>query len=320
MQTLSKIAQSFLLTTVILATLDPCYAKKSDQWVDSPLAESQQIALEKAGRLVKSGRAAQAGPMIAQTLAEANDIPKCLAIATFTENYGFPLLNVRKQCLNKALSLCSSGEDYLQVALKSRQYECYEVTREAITKLLANANNRDECLDLARKAQEVAAGDVTHMALEKALAMTNTIPGALAFVREAKLLGADDLVRKTVKDLIDDEDNTHQLLILLKQIEPFELKDLNRYILKKACDQGSTFEDYVEIYNAGRRHHEQDVMDLAQFRAKRKNIYTQMDKDHKAFDDQMNAYKSGQPVPVGSGSSGSSGSSSSSAAQSASGF
>src|SRR5882757_5187989 len=81
--------------------------------VDSPLDEKTQSSLRRA---CKAGNASRANPVVLEALQSATDIPKCLAIASFTEVAGASMLDARRQCLVKALSMCQSRQDFIQVA------------------------------------------------------------------------------------------------------------------------------------------------------------------------------------------------------------
>jgi hypothetical protein len=268
---------SIALAALALNAVQPVHAKKAI--VDSPLDEQTQASLR---RVVKPGNANRATQVILDALQSANDIPKCLAIAAYTEGAGASMLDARRQCLTKALSLCQSRQDFIQVALKSRQYQCYEVTRDAVNSLIGSGTSAEELYDLAKKTQEVALNDVAHLAMEKAYTLVKTIPDALAFARQAKLLSMDDLNRKTVKDLIDDEPNAHELIVILHYIEPFQLKDMDRYCMKKALDRAASEQDFLDIYNASQRRGETDIFQIALYRGKKARLMAKIKAEQEA--------------------------------------
>ena len=102
----------------------------------------------------------------------------------------------------------------------------------AISSLTASANTNDD-LTIWRGGERSCHERYCSHGDGKAYAQTKSVTGALAFAKEAKLLGMDDLVHKVLKALIDNKENAHQLMVLLKNIEVFELKDLNRYLMRK---------------------------------------------------------------------------------------
>ncbi|MBS2000286.1 MAG: hypothetical protein JST44_02205 [Cyanobacteria bacterium SZAS LIN-5] len=274
------------LAAVILAlNMVPGWAAKKDI-VDSPLDEQTQSSLRRA---CKSGNAQKALPVVMQALQGANDIPKCLAIAAYTESAGASMLDARRQCMVKALSLCQSRQDFIQVALKSRQYQCYEVTRDAVHSLIGSATSIDDLYDLARKTQEVALNDVAHLSMEKAFTLVKTVPECLAFAREAKLLSMDDLNRKACKDLIDDEPNAHELMVILHYIEPFKLKDLDRYCMKKALDRAVSEQDFLDIYNASQRRGEGDIFQVALYRGRKARLMQQIKNEQETAQQALDA-------------------------------
>ncbi|MBI4533518.1 MAG: hypothetical protein HY711_06185 [Candidatus Melainabacteria bacterium] len=278
---------------VIILNLVSLTAYARQPWPNSPLAVESQIQLEKAHRYMRSGRFDKAQPLVLAVLDSANDVPKCLAIASLTGEFATPMMEVRRQCMGKALSLCSTRQDFIEVALKSRQYQFFEITRQAINALIQNATNLSDLYDLARKAQEVALNDVAHLAMERAYTGIKTVPEALKFAKEVKALGMDDLVRKVLKDLIDDEDNAHYLCVLLTKIEPIGMSDLNRYLLKKALDKGSTIDEFAEISEGARRNRETEIFKVAEYRAKKLKVIEQIKHDRGEYQRQLQGWQEG---------------------------
>ncbi len=262
-------------------------------WPGSPLTDDAQMELERASKYMKS-QPGKATPMIMNALSSATDIPKCLAIAAYTEPYGHPMLEARRACIAKALTFCQTREDFLQLAIKARQYECFEVTRQAVNNLVGSSESCDELLDLAHKAQEVALNDVCHLAMEKAYNKADSVEEALKFAREAKVMGMEDLSRKATKELIDDEPATHDLCVLLRSIEPLGFQDLNRYLLKKAIDEARTITDMRDVYDASRRTGQNDIMKLAEFRGKKMQILEKYKASQADYQQKVDAYKAQQ--------------------------
>lgn len=238
-------------------------------WTDSPLPVEAQSALTKAGRMMKSGKFDRAKPAVLAVLETANDVPKCLAIAQYTESYGYPMMEVRRQCLNKALSLCQNEEDYILLALKSRKYQFFEITRQSMSSLIQTAKTMPQLYDLARKAQEVALNDLAHMAMEKAYSGLQTEEQAFVYADHCKDLGMDDLLRKTLKQMVDDEDDSGALCDMALKIEKFNMRDLNRYLLRKALECCKTVPDMEAIQEVGRRLNEPDVVERARYFVKK---------------------------------------------------
>lgn len=273
----SKVGTALLVGTQL--TLALCIsAEASSTKVDptSPLAAEVQGELARAGKIMKTGKYDRAKPMIQSALASANDVPKCLAIAEFTEPYAFPMLEVRRECCNKALSLCSTEEDYLLMALKARHYQFYEITRQAISKLIENAKTVPQLYNLARKAHEVSLNDVAHMALEKAASGIKTGQDWFTYLENCKALGMEELVRKGVKLLIDEENDSVALCDLALRIQRYGMRDEIRYCLRKALDKVSSdlptaTREMAEIAEAARQLNEPDVKTRAEFFVKKGN-------------------------------------------------
>ncbi|HEY9870011.1 MAG TPA: hypothetical protein V6D08_12670 [Candidatus Obscuribacterales bacterium] len=289
---MKRCKKTILLVLVILLAVPEASAARKP-WPDSPLPVESQVSLERAGKLMKSGKYEKAEPLILAELERSNDIPKCLAIAAFTEAYATPMMEVRRQCLQKALSLCQTRQDFIQVALKSRQYQFFEITRQAINSLIQNANSIPDLYDLARKAQEVALNDVAHLAMERAYSGVRNVPDAIKFASECKAMGMEDLVRKVYRALIDDENSAHYLCQMLPQLEPLGQADLNRALLKKALDKAMTVDEFLEIYEAARRNREQDIFKLAEYRGKKLRLIQQIKRDQEAYQRQLQSWQEG---------------------------
>ena len=278
----NSIWNSSLCLSLVLSLMVPIFAipqpvqARSRYNPDSPLTEDQQKALIKAAKYAKRGKGTRAVPVFEEVLATCNDLPKCLALASYTDGYGHPLLEIKRRVMERAYSLCRTDDDYIRVALKARQYECYDVTRQCIQKMISLANTKEQLIDLTRKSQEVSMNDVAHLSMEKYYSIVRTVPEALEFARQVQLFGMDDLLRKVIKDLIDDENHPDRLVELLRSIEVFKLKELNRYLLTKALDESSRVDTYYSIWKMARRHGYQDIMDVAAYRAKKKKIINKM--------------------------------------------
>lgn len=236
---------------------------------DSPLTGDQQKALIKAAAMAKKGQVSKATPIFENVLADCNDLPKCLAVATYTEGFGHPMLGVRRAVMEKALGLARTHDDFVLVALKGRQCECYDVTRRAIQTLIDESQTPEELTDLARKALEVSMHDVAHLAMTKEYKLVRSVPEALEYAKAVSSMGMDDLLRKVIRELIDDENNAHNLCTLLRSIEVYHHKDLNRYLLKKALDTATTVEQFREIWVASAKHQQKDIHDVAAYRGKK---------------------------------------------------
>lgn len=266
-----------LSSSLALAPYAHGKSKAKAEWADSPLAVETQVQLTRAGKLMKSGKYDKAKPMVLASLESANDVQKCLAIASYTEPWAFPMLDARRQCCNKALTLCSSEDDYLLMALKARRYQFFEITRECITKLIENATTVPALYSLARKAHEVSLNDVAHMAMDRAAKGIKTGDDWLVYAENCKALGYDDLLRKAIKLLIDEEDESIPLCDLAMRLQRYGMRDMVRYALRKALDKVSgdlatATNEMSEIAEAARRLNEPDVKTRAEFFVKKGNF------------------------------------------------
>ena len=285
-----------LSTLLLLAVLaGPVVAKKAVP-SDSPLPEDVLKAVTRAGKSMKSGKYDKAAQQVQELLAGCNDVPKCLALAQATEAYGHPMLETRRACLNKAMPLCLTREDTILVALKSRQYQFFEVTRQAVHNLIGGAKTVPDLYDLARKAHEVALNDVAHMAMEKAYTGVKDDVGAFAYAEQCKALGMDDLVRKTFKDLIDDDDKPGSLCDTIIRMGGYDLRDMTRYGLRKAMDHASTVADMQDIFETARRLNEYDVANRAQYFVRKGQLIQKIKEDRAAYQIQKQEWKEGNMI------------------------
>jgi hypothetical protein len=186
------------------------------------------------------------------------------------------MMETRRECCNKALSLCSSEDDYLLIALKARHYQFFEVTRQAISKLVENAKTVPQLYSLAKKAHEVSLNDVAHMALEKAASGIKSANDWFAYAETCKSLGMEDLLRKAIKLLIDEEDDSVGLCDIALRIQRYGMRDEIRYCLRKALDKVSSdlptaTHEMAEIGEAARQLNEPDVKTRAEFFVKKGN-------------------------------------------------
>ncbi len=273
----SRRAVTLAMTVLLLQSLSLAAESKSKtEFVDSPLSPETQSQLLSAGRYMKSGKHDKAKPILQAALQSATDVPKCLAIAQFTEAYGFPMLEIRRQCCNKALSLCSSEEDLLLMALKARRYEFFEITRESISKLIENAKTVPQLYNLAKKSQEVSLNDVSHLAMEKAFTGIKNGDQWTTYAENCKALGFDDLLRKAIKLLIDEEDESIPLCEIALRVNKYGMRDEVRYAMKKALDKVSSdlataTHEMAEISDTARQLNEPDVKSRADYFVKKGN-------------------------------------------------
>jgi len=254
---------------LFILSMDAVLARKTMLVDTSDLSTEQSALVQKAARLAKAGHSAEAKQLIQSSLSSAADVSTCLAMASAADTVGFKLQDSKRACLQKALSLAKTRDDYFRCALKARQVQVFDITADAVKQLLASANSKEELLDLARRAQEIAMNDVTHMSLEKAYAQTKDIPAAFQLAKQCRLLGDDELARKICREVIDDNQSAKDLIDLLPGLEEFKYPDANRYLLKRSLDYAKDVEDLKLIFDNARRLNEGDIQNLAGFRGRK---------------------------------------------------
>ncbi|PWT97400.1 MAG: hypothetical protein C5B53_08095 [Candidatus Melainabacteria bacterium] len=274
---MSRILTTIFALVAICGPLTPPAFSDTSK-VGSPLPVEQEAKLRKATKAVRSGKPSKAAVKCQAALDSASDVAQCLAVAEATEKYGAPLMDVRRACLQKALTLGKNRDDFFQIALKARQYQFYEVTKSAIDFVIANANSDDELFDMAQKAQELGLSDLARMAMDKDYLQIKTVPDAILFAKRAEVLNMHDVVRKTIKDLIDDEPTTMGLCNLFNEVEPFQIPDLERYLLRRAVYAVKSVGDCKEVFEIAKKHGQPDIANLAAYRG-RKMIQMQQSQD-----------------------------------------
>jgi hypothetical protein len=252
-----------------LADATKCFSKSPSLVDTTDLSSEQAKAVQKAAKIAKAGNAPKAKEIIAAELASTTDVSTCLAMASAADIVGFKLQDSKRACLQKALSLSKTRDDYFRCALKARQVQVFDITADAVKQLLSSASSNEELLDLARRAQEIAMNDVSHLALEKAYAQTKDITAAFNLAKQCRLLGADDLARKICREVIDDNQTTKELIDLLPGIEEFRYPDGTRYLLKRSLDFARTVEEFKLVFDNAKRLNQNDVAELAGFRGRK---------------------------------------------------
>jgi len=289
------LAGGLLGLTPVPAMALPNFSFMHKPWLDSALTNDQQMKLESAGHAMKSGNYKKAATFCQQVLDGCNDVSKCLAVATFTESVGLSMVETRRACVTKAVTLAQNTDDMILVALKARQYQFFEVTRQAIQTLLTGARSIPELYSLAQKCQEVALNDVAHMAMEKAYTGVKTSQDDLAFLDMCKRLGMEDLERKAVKDIIDSQNDVNTLCEQLMRLKDggYLVRDMNRYALRKCMDDAKTVDEMQNVFEVARQLDEPDIANRASYFVRKGRIIEQIKTDRANYEAQLRAWREG---------------------------
>ncbi len=268
---------------LIAISLNLCFGFSLAKTVDknSPLYidEITKKQLRKAKSLISNHNSQRANELLNDVLNNANSVDKCLTIVKYTKDFGYPFIDIRRQCLEKALKLAQSESDILQVTKIARSFDFYEVTKEAISNLLAKENTPQSLYDLCVKCQEFALNDIAQLGMKKAFNLIDTVQAGIEYANKAKAFGMDDLCHKMLKALVDDDNSTRSLCVLLTSVQSFEMPDINRYLLKKALDESSTVQDYAMVWDASRKLGQADLQDLAAYRGKKLQLMMKIKQD-----------------------------------------
>ncbi|MBX9878257.1 MAG: hypothetical protein K2Y22_07335 [Candidatus Obscuribacterales bacterium] len=271
----------------------PAYAAKFKEAKPiAPLPDENQAKILQIKQLLKTGKIQMAGTMIISVLESVTTVDECLNLANLTQTYGFPMMEVRRQCVRKALSLCRTSHDLMLVALTSRQYQFFELTRQAIKTLIDNTNADADLQNLAVNAQHLGLNDVAEMAMEKVYQQTTSPEEAIYFAQEVRTMGMEKLAHKSIANLITQEDNPVRLCVLLNSIESLNMHDVNRQLLKKALDNAESAADYNAIAKGAKKVNELDIANVADYRIRKMQLMQQIKEDQASYDQQVQDWQS----------------------------
>jgi hypothetical protein len=255
---------------------------------NSPLTKPQISAAKKGNSYAKSSKADKAQVAYQTAIDQAVSVEQCIALVRYTEKYGSILVPVRRNCLNKALHIAKTPEEYFQIIACARQSQLYEITKEAVDSLIAKSNSKEELVDLAHKAQSMAMNDIAHIAMEKLYTQEQTSEDKIAFAKQAKLMAMEDLTRRAIKDAMDQETSAHVLCRLIVAIEPLEQPDLDRKILRRAVYQIKNVQECKEVYDMAKRLGQADIVELAGFKGRKMLLMQQAQAEQSELNQQQN--------------------------------
>ena len=236
---------------------------------DLSLTKPQQSAAKRGNSYAKSGKADKAQVTYQSAIDQAVSVEQCLALVKDTEHFGSILVPVRRNCLNKALHIAKTQDEYFQIISSARQCQLYEITKTAIDSMIAKAESKDDLIALAHKAQSMAMNDVAHIAMEKVYTQITSTEDRINFAKQTKLMAMEDLTRKAIKDAMDQENNAHVLCRLIKAIEPLEQPDLERKILRKAVYEIKNVTECKEVFELAKQLGQQDIVELAGYKGRK---------------------------------------------------
>ncbi len=258
----------------------------------APPPDENQAKILQINQLLKTGKIQMAGTLILSVLESMTTVDECLNLANLTQTYGFPMMEVRRQCVRRALSLCKTSHDLMLVALTSRQYQFFELTRQAIKTLIDNTNTDADLQNLAVNAQHLGLNDIAEMAMEKVYQQTNSPEEAIYFAQEVRSMGMEKMAHKAIADLIAKEDNPVRLCVLLNSIQSLNMHDLNRQLLKKALDSAESGTDYNAIGKGAKKANELDIANVADYRLRKMELIKQIRQDQASYEDQVQDWQS----------------------------
>lgn len=258
----------------------------------APPPDENQAKILQIKQLLKTGKVQMAGTLIVTVLESTNTVDECLNLANLTQSYGFPMMEVRRQCVRRALSLCRTSNDLMLVALTSRQYQFFELTRQAIKTLIDNTNTDADLQNLAVNAQHLGLNDVAEMAMDKVYKQINSPEEAIYFAQEVRTMGMEKMAHKAIADLIAKEDNPVRLCVLLNSIDPLHMHDLNRQLLKKALDNAESGTDYNAIFASAKKANELDIASVADYRIRKMELIQQIKEDQASYQQQVQDWQS----------------------------
>lgn len=274
----------FTLLIISVSLVLPCsggVAQAKSAYSDSKFSPALQGQLSKAVRGFKSKKYAQATTQVQEVTAGAADTSDCLYIVGSLDAYGAPAMKAKRAALEKALDLAKTADDLLNVAIKARKCECFDISKSAMDGVVGACNDFEQLIDAAHKAHEASVTEVAQVALQKAYTLANNIPDVLTFAREASSIGFEDLTRTALKDLLEDQSNTADLIALMPKVTVYNMVDITRLGLKRGLEKCKTVDDYLLVYNAAKRYEMADIEKLAAYRGRKLTLINKIN-DEKA--------------------------------------
>jgi len=259
----------FSMAAVFTLVLAPAGLAKSSPYPDSNLSVELQGQLSKAVKGFKNKKFSQATSQVESVAAQAGDTAACLSIVSALDSYGAPAAKAKRACLEKGLNLAKTPDELLNVALKARYCECFDISKAALDGLVGATKDFEALIDIAHKAHQASVQEVAQVAMQKAYTLVSNVPDALLFAREAHSIGLDNMSHTALKDLIEDQNTTDELMALVPKVAVYDMVDLTRLTLKRGLEKCKTVEDYLAVYNNAKRFEQEDIVKLAAYRGRK---------------------------------------------------
>jgi hypothetical protein len=183
------------------------------------LTKAEQKQIDRAAGYMRAKNWHRATEAVNAFAAAAESPSTCMYAMTALSRFGGPANQAKRACVEKAISLSTSSDDLMEVAVKARQSEMFDLSKEAFDRLIGTSENLQDLTLIARESHRMAMADVAHLAMEKAYTRVDNIPDALQFARDSYAMGLEDLTRKCLKDLIEDQPTVSGLLEIAGKVE-----------------------------------------------------------------------------------------------------
>lgn len=233
------------------------------------LTKSEQKQIDRAASYMRAKNWPRAEEAVSSFASSAGSLSSCMYAMEALSHFGGAANKSKRACFEKAISLAQNNDELMDVALKARQCELFDLSREAFDKLVGSCDNLQDLTLIAREAQKMSMGDLSHLAMQKAYTRVDNIPDALQYARDSYSFGLEDLTRKCLKDLLEDQESVHGLLEIAGKIEPLHMNEMIRFALVRALDKAKTVDQMLAVYNAAKHYGEEDVVKVAQYRGRK---------------------------------------------------
>lgn len=283
----ARVSISLLITSLLAAGLLVPGAVFGESANNGGLSKADKKQLDRASGYMRSKNWHKAAEAINSFAASAQDAQTCIYALDSFSKFGGPANKAKRACVERALGLSDSNEELMQISMKARQCEMFDLSKQALDKVVSNAKTPEELTKIAREAHSMAMADLAHTAMLKAYTKVNNIPDALQFARDTHALGLEDLTRKCLKDLIEDQDSVSGLLEIAGKIESIHMNDMLRFALTRALDKAKTVEQMLSVYNAAKHYGEEDIVRVAQYRGRKMVLQKKMKDEAAAAPDAM---------------------------------
>lgn len=185
----ARVSLSLLTTSLfIFSPMTAGLLSPKAAWAESAnnggLSKADKKQLDRASGYMRSKNWNKAAEAINSFAASAQDAQTCIYALDSFSKFGGPANKAKRACVERALGLSNSNDELMQISMKARQCEMFDLSKQALDKVVSNAKTPEDLTKIAREAHSMAMADLAHTAMLKAYTKVNNIPDALQLRHE----------------------------------------------------------------------------------------------------------------------------------------